>query len=123
MAGVNVSGDLKLKMIVGGSVALCALILFFKYKKSVADAFNPMSEDNLINQGVQSVYQAVTGSTGSIGTDLYDVLHDEKGKNVVAKAVNPVDDENLIYRWNNFVWQKATGSTGSIGSDLYDLFN
>jgi hypothetical protein len=43
--------------------------------KDAAQAINPLNEDNLINQGATSVYQAVTGSTGNIGTDLYDANH------------------------------------------------
>lgn len=39
------------------------------------DALNPFSNDNIINKGATSVYRDLTGSTGSIGTDIYDVTH------------------------------------------------
>lgn len=41
------------------------------------DAINPANNDNIINQGAIDLYQKVTGSTGTIGTDLYDWLHPE----------------------------------------------
>jgi hypothetical protein len=43
--------------------------------KDVAYAVNPLNEDNVINKTVTSVYQSATGSTGTIGTDLYDANH------------------------------------------------
>jgi hypothetical protein len=43
--------------------------------KDVAGAINPLNEDNVINQTVTGAYQAVTGSNGTIGTDLYDANH------------------------------------------------
>jgi hypothetical protein len=41
----------------------------------VIDAINPMNNDNVINQGATSVYQAVTGSDVTIGSDLYGATH------------------------------------------------
>ncbi len=38
-------------------------------------AVNPMNNDNIINQGFESIYQGVTGSTGSLGGDIYDLSH------------------------------------------------
>lgn len=42
---------------------------------AAANAVNPFNNDNVINQGAQSIWQAVTGSTGTIGGDIYDYFH------------------------------------------------
>ncbi|MBC3930364.1 hypothetical protein [Undibacterium curvum] len=39
------------------------------------NAINPLNDDNVINTGAIDLYQKVTGSKGTIGTDLYDWLH------------------------------------------------
>ena len=43
--------------------------------KEAANAVNPTNPDNVINQGFNSVYQSVTGSRGTLGTDLADFFH------------------------------------------------
>lgn len=43
--------------------------------KDVGQAVNPVNHDNVFNRGFNSVYQAVTGSTGTLGTDLADWLN------------------------------------------------
>ena len=35
-------------------------------------AVNPMNQDNVINQGAQSVWDVFTDGEGTIGTDIYD---------------------------------------------------
>lgn len=40
-----------------------------------ANAVNPTNPDNVINAGFNSVYQSVTGSDGSLGTDLADYFN------------------------------------------------
>jgi uncharacterized protein YdgA (DUF945 family) len=36
---------------------------------------NPADRNNAVNQGTQSVYRKLTGSRGTIGTDLYEWVH------------------------------------------------
>jgi len=43
--------------------------------QEVGQAVNPTNPDNVINQGFNSVYQSVTGSEGTLGTDLADFFH------------------------------------------------
>jgi hypothetical protein len=43
--------------------------------EKAAPYVNPASDTNIINQGATSLYQSITGSTGTIGGDLYDVFH------------------------------------------------
>jgi hypothetical protein len=80
-------------------------------KKKVAKAadeilplINPFDDRNLANQTAISIYQAVTGSKGTIGTDLYDVTHNG--------TFNPTSNNNILYPHNdNF----------SLGTWLYDV--
>ncbi|MFZ6686404.1 hypothetical protein ACO0K0_01505 [Undibacterium sp. SXout11W] len=51
---------------------------------AAVSAVNPMNPDNVINQGATSVYQNTTGSTGSIGSDIYDWFHPSEGKSLTA---------------------------------------
>ena len=43
--------------------------------KEGAQAINPLNNDNVINRGFTSIYQGVTGSTGDLGSDIYDGTH------------------------------------------------
>lgn len=43
--------------------------------QEVGQAVNPTNPDNVINQGFNSVYKSVTGSEGTLGTDLADFFH------------------------------------------------
>ena len=69
-------------MIVAGGVAL--VVIGFAYMKSAAgDALaaaaplvNPTDPNNIVNQGVTGVVQAVSGDpNASLGTKLYDLFH------------------------------------------------
>lgn len=83
-------------------VAVAGLGLYFVAKKAsgaagkALDAINPMNNDNIINQGATSIYQAVTGSTGTIGGDIYDITHptyDGNGKIVLNVPGQPGYDK------------------------------
>ncbi|MGZ3319660.1 MAG: hypothetical protein ACXU9C_01625 [Xanthobacteraceae bacterium] len=112
--------ELKTETLVMLGVALAAVYLVQKAGSKVVQAakdvvpyVNPADEKNVINQGVQSLYQAVTGSTGTIGGDIYDVTHDG--------SLNPTSENNVINRGAESLWRSATGSTGTIGGDIYDV--
>jgi hypothetical protein len=101
---------------IGGGIALCvALYLAKRGADAVGEglnAINPMDPDNIINRGATDLYQWATGSTGTIGGDIYDVTHDG--------TFNPASNNNLINRGVTSVYQGVTGSTGTIGGDIYD---
>jgi hypothetical protein len=44
------------------------------YDATHGGALDITSGNNIVNQRVESMYQTVTGSEGSIGTDLYDAV-------------------------------------------------
>lgn len=84
--------------------------------KTIAPYVDPTSEENLINQAVTGFYQNVTGSKGTIGTDIYDVTHNG--------TFNPTSDNNLIYRGVNTVGGWLGGdSNWSLGSKIYDWWH
>lgn len=65
------------KYLVLGAIAAGLGVAFMLKKGAGAalQAVNPMDRDNVINQGATSLYQAVTGSKGTIGGDFYDATH------------------------------------------------
>lgn len=91
-------------LILAGLVGAVALAWYAKGKIVEALPFvNPVDPRNLVNMGANSAYQAVTGSTGSIGTDLYDAFH--------GGSLDVTSENNMVYR--------NVGS-GNLGNDAYD---
>lgn len=41
----------------------------------VGEALNPFNNDNVINTTFTDYYRMITGSTGTLGTDIYDLTH------------------------------------------------
>lgn len=73
---------LKTETLIVLGVALAAIYLAQRAGKAVvntvADALpyiDPTDDRNLINQGATSLWQWATGSTGTIGGDMWDYLH------------------------------------------------
>jgi hypothetical protein len=78
-----------------------------------ANAVNPLNNDNIINQGFTSVYQAVTGSGGTLGTGLYDITHDG--------TLNPASGNNVINRGVSGIGGYITGDDDwTLGGQIYD---
>jgi hypothetical protein len=98
--GSTISADLAVKLAIGAAIVGGAVYLLYRLKGAadavgnaisdtagtIADtvsnaasatvtAVNPTSSDNLANRAAVSIYQTVTGSTGTMGSDLYDWLH------------------------------------------------
>lgn len=72
--------DKKTLMMIGAGavVAVVGIVALKKASGAAGDALqkvNPFNNDNIINQGFTSLYQALTGSAGTIGTDFYDIMH------------------------------------------------
>lgn len=76
------------------------------------EAVNPLDNDNIINQGVTDVYQTVTGSSGTIGGDIYDATY--------GGALDVTSGNNVVNQTAQGIYQWLTGSKGTIGGDIYD---
>lgn len=86
----------KEKLVKFGLMALVgiAVVVYAKGKAGEAvDAINPFNNENLINKTFSDIYTSMTGSkSGSIGSDIYDFLHDKNG----TLKVNPASEDNVI---------------------------
>jgi hypothetical protein len=104
-------------------IAVAAVVVFYVVKNKAGDALNsinPANNDNVINKGFSAAYGALTGSSsGSIGSDAYDWLHDEDGGNVL----NPFNSKNIVNRNFETLYKGLTGSDATIGSDAYDVMH
>jgi hypothetical protein len=85
---MKVSGDLQFKVLLGAIVLAGAGYVLYRASRAAVDiagtaaqAVNPFNNDNIINQGATSIYRDVTGSQGTIGTDIYDMVQGWKKRN------------------------------------------
>lgn len=74
-----------------GLALVAALVVGYIAVKKFAPKFNPANPDNYVNQAATGLFQAVTGSTDTIGGAAYEVLHDSQGRNVIGEAINVFD--------------------------------
>lgn len=87
----------------------------------VANAVNPLNNDNIINRGATGLYQGITGSEGTIGTDFYDATH---GGVLSNGTFNPASGNNLINRGSAWaVQQIANDENATLGTKIYDWFH
>jgi hypothetical protein len=115
--------DKTLFLIGAGAAAVVLAVLLVKKGASVvgdavgdaANAINPLNNDNIINRGFHSVYDAVTDGQGTLGTDIYDALHPEqinapgqpgydKTKPGTDIYGNPDPVAGWMYKITSFVW-------------------
>jgi hypothetical protein len=101
-------------LIIGAAVAGLAVAYMLKKGADkvaeVLEPVNPFNNNNVINQAATGVYQAVTGSAGTIGTDFYDATH---GGMLSNGTFNPTSTNNAIYR-------NIGGNDWSLGTLIYD---
>jgi hypothetical protein len=76
-----------------------------------AQAINPLNNDNVINRGFTNLYQGVTGSTGSLGTDAYDIVH--------SGVFDPTSENNIVYR--NLEPATKVTLENTVGKAMYDI--
>jgi len=76
--------------------AIGAAIYYFAKKN--ANLVNPFSQQNIVNQGAESLYKTVTGSTQSPGADIADAVY---------KNASGGD----LYTLVNFFYQKGVSDT------------
>lgn len=95
---MSAAGKFESGMVLAG-VALVALAAWWLVKHS--GLFNPLNQNNLANQGFDSLYQGVTGSQGTLGADIYNWTHPDAGAPTQTPTVpmcyarNP--DGSLVY--------------------------
>lgn len=99
---MKLSGDFEFKIILALVAVVAVGYVVYRAKDAAGDAaaavaraLNPFNNDNIINRGATSVYQAVTGSEGTIGTDIYDAGQ------VVKKRI---DETNAAMADEGFSW-------------------
>lgn len=140
---LNVDGIMLVGLLVG--VPLIAFIGWKIYGAKDAivgaiDKVNPASSNNFINQGVESIGQALTGNDNwTLGGWAFDSSHNEDGSFDygslwsainpgggalvdAAKAVNPANPDNVINGGFNRVTQWLTGNENfTLGGFVYDF--
>ncbi len=104
-------------VIIGAGIGLCVALYLAKRGADAVgkglDAINPTNPDNIINQGVESVYQTVTGSNGTIGGDIYDATHGGK--------LDPTSSNNAASSTVDWIGQAISGDKNwNLGGAIYD---
>ena len=68
--------------------------------RAVGQAVNPLNENNLANRAFNAVTEAVTGSSETLGSRLYTLLHPNYDKNYyVTPYPDFVDPYTGDYKW------------------------
>lgn len=100
------------------AIALVGGLIYLLTKHS--DLFNPASQNNLANTGFNDLYQTLTGSQGTFGSDLYGLLHpNEPGSSSTTPNMCFVYDANGVLQYSNGEPSQATcGTTTSQGTAL-----
>lgn len=111
-------GELKTETLVVLGVALALIYMGKKAATAVTDTVkavvpyvNPADDRNVINQAATDLWHAVSGSTGTIGGDIYDATH---GGVLSNGTFNPTSDNNFIYKGVSDLFG------GDLGSKIYD---
>ncbi|NIB44754.1 hypothetical protein HBA55_34560 [Pseudomaricurvus alkylphenolicus] len=86
------------------------------------DILNPVSPNNLANQGVNAVVDIVDDGINNDSNTLGTVVH-EVVENVDGDAINPTSSDNLAYRGAGAITEWFTGDDRPFGVQLYEWFN
>lgn len=104
--------SIKTDLLIVGGVALAVFLMRDRIGAALS-AVNPLDSDNVINRTFTNGYQALTGSTGTLGTDIYDATH--------GGALDVTSDQNMIYRGVNKIGEALTGSQDwTLGTAIYN---
>lgn len=100
MSGVPTFDNAKTIVLLGG-VALAGFLAYQIYTKGktvVTETLNPASDKNVVNQGVNSAVQAVTGDeNATLGTKIYDWLNPNESKKLgLQKPAQPASAETAM---------------------------
>ena len=108
-------------LVIGAATAGLALVyLSYRGASKLVDAvpdaleaINPMNNDNIINKGATSLYQMLSGSTGTIGGDFYDGTH--------GGALDVTSSNNFINKGMEAAWGGILGDPNwTLGGQIYD---
>lgn len=95
---------LKTETLVVLGVALAVVYLAKKAGEAATDAakavipyVNPADERNMVNTAATTLWQWASGSTGTIGGDLYDYVH--KGEPIFGATPDPVTGLTPAYNY------------------------
>ena len=96
--------SLKADVMIVAGIAIAVFATGYYARKKIVDvggtvlnAVNPLNNDNIINEGFTGFYQAVTGSTGTLGTDIYDLKEATAWQlSKLPDSADPVSDTNGI---------------------------
>lgn len=113
---MSLKGDL-IAIGIGGAI-LAAAAWYAKNKLEVVApkvlaAVDPTNDQNIVNQTVTGFYQAVTGSNGSIGGDIYDATH--------GGRLDITSSNNYAASSVDWIGERLSGNPNwSLGSAIYD---
>ncbi|MGA9853409.1 MAG: hypothetical protein WBR15_10840 [Gammaproteobacteria bacterium] len=88
-------------VVVGAAIGLWVL---YEAITNGLEALNPFNNGNIINNGFNSAYQSLTGSSGTLGSDLYDLL------NPNAANGSGTSSSYFVYDANGNLVQSPDGS-------------
>jgi hypothetical protein len=139
----------KTALVLAGVVGVIALAWYAKRQAgaavaAVAPLVNPFDDRNFANQAAESIYQAITGSENSIGSDVYEVTHNgtldpTSANNVIYRNLDPRTQDawgKIVYGGvqfakgdgtlnptssNNIIYRNIAG--GDLGGRIYDWFH
>lgn len=102
----SILDDAKGLLLLAG-IAAAAFVVYEIYKN--ASLFNPANPNNLANTGFNSAYQNLTGSSGTLGGDLFSWLH----------PYNPNSKRQYVYQLDpntgKYVSVPVTNGAGMLG--------
>lgn len=106
-------------VLVIGGIAVIGAAIYYLWKHS--DWFNPASQSNIANKGFNTLYQDLTGSKGTLGGDIYNILH--PGQAPITGPVGPgvcfvYDSSGALVYINGVAQTAPCGTTTPQGQAL-----
>jgi hypothetical protein len=96
-------------LIIGG-----VLVGLYWFRERIGASLNPLSPQNVANQAAVSTYQAITGSTGTPGGDVAEVVY----KNADLSSLGVLRDYFTKQGYNRTTLAKAR-ELGWTDADIY----
>ncbi len=108
------------KYLIVGAAAAGLVLAYLVYRGAgaaveavgdAAQAINPLNNENIINRGFHSWYDSVTDGEGTLGGDIYDVVH--------GGVFDPSSANNIVYR--NLDPETKLTLENTVGKAIYDV--